>query len=175
MSRILCALVIPCLVACASTPKNGALLASQVTVGIHRMEAETEAMITALGNIERAVLSEAWEELYRSSEAKYRAQEGLPPNAPLTEEQRIDVATVAAKVREDVLVAIADKEQSLKASARENARRVTELNQTVEAYLMSLEELEAAKAKAKGLVAQITGIDVASLVNESKRALDKLR
>jgi len=50
------------LTGCASIPKNGAVLSARVSQGIERNQTETEKIIHALADVERAVLDERWEE-----------------------------------------------------------------------------------------------------------------
>lgn len=161
-------------VSCTKVPQNGAMLADSVTLGIQRMEGQTEAMITALANVERSALDERWEEIYRSSEAKYREKSQLPAATALNEDQRIAVATIAAAAREEILSTIAAKEAELKAQSLQNARQVIEANRAVRDYLMSLQDLDEARAKADKTIAELTGIEVSKLVDTTDRALQQL-
>ena len=167
--------VVTLMFGCSSIPENGAALNSQVSVGISRMHSQTEAIITALAEIERGILDENWEEIYRRSEEKYRRDERIAENIPLTQEQAIDIATIAAAVRENVLNDISSKEAELKDASRRNADTVIELNETVTNYLLSLQSLEEAKSNATELLTEITGVDVSGLVNLSRRAIDRIR
>ena len=151
------------------------MLSASVTQGIQRMEGQTEAMIEALANVERAVLDEGWENMYRSCEAKYRAKNALAADVALSEEQRIQIATIAAAAREQILALIAAKEAELKAQTQKNGQHVIDANHVVQEYLLSLQELDAARSKAEKSIADLTGIEVDKLSRTTERALQKLQ
>jgi len=159
---------------CTKVPENGAMLSATVTVGIQRMEGQTETMITALADGERAILDERWEEIYKSSESKYRTQNSLTVDGELSQNQRIEVATIAASSREQILGHIAAKETELKAQAQENAKHVIDANHAVQDYLLSLQVLDAARVRAEETIAEVSGTDVDTLMKTSKRAMKDL-
>jgi hypothetical protein len=161
-------------VSCTTVPKNGAMLADSVTLGIQRMESQTEAMIETLAAVERNVLDERWEELYRRSEALFREKSQIPSNVTLDETQRIAVATLSARARDTILAVIADKEVELKSQSLKNANQVIEANRAVRDYLMSVEDLDAARQRTNKTLAELSGLDVSKLVNTTQNALKKL-
>lgn len=159
---------------CTKVPENGAMLSASVTIGIQRMAGQTEAMISALAAVERAILDEGWEHIYRKAEAGYRKKHALDAQVQLNKEQRIAIATIAAASRDEILTQIAGKEAELKAQSQSSAQHVIEANRAVQEYLVSLQGLDASRAKAEKTISSVTGIDVDKLVNAGKKALAKL-
>jgi hypothetical protein len=149
---------------CASIPKDAVILTGQVSVGIERMQAQTEIIIGVVGDIERAMLDERWEGIYHGAEAQYLQKHQVPSGAALTQDQRNDIAVAASSVREDILAAIASKEKELIQASRDNAAQVIEINTVVERYMLSLEKIEASRQKTKDLLDKITGVPLGSLV-----------
>ena len=160
------------LAGCPSIPEGAAALSEQVGVGIERMQEENEKVIRALADVQRGIVDEAWERMYRDAEAQYRHDEGLAAGDVLTEEHRIDVATAAAGLKDDLLAEIKAKEDALLVQSQQNAQQVKALNDTVQDYLVSLEQFRAAREKARELVEQIVGVDVSELGEAAKKALE---
>ena len=159
---------------CASIPKNGAQLNSQVSLGIQRYQQEVESIIKTLGDVQRAILDEKWEEIYRKAEHKYRNEQGLDPASPLSQEQRIDVATIASGHREDILKEIEVLESELINKTRKNSFTLIEVNDHVTSYLLSLQKLDAAKQDITNKISSLVGIDIKALTKVAMAAIDKL-
>jgi len=151
------------LAGCPTIPKNGALLAAELTKGLERNQTETEKIITALAEIQRTILSEGWERIHAQVEKGYRAENKLAADAPLNEVQRAEVAAVAAKTYYDLRAVIAAKEADLKAATRGNTTQLIAINETVQKYLLSVEKLDASRTAITGQLQQLTGIDFSSL------------
>ncbi|MCK8600106.1 hypothetical protein [Desulfoferrobacter suflitae] len=156
---------------CARVPKNAALLSSSVNGGITRLQAENEKVIRALGDVERGILDEKWEDIYRSAEKKYRSEMVITSSECLTEEQRLDITTIAAAAREEILAQIAAKEEELINDSRKNAQLVIGMNSKVQAYLLSLERLDASRHEISDLFNEITGVDPSLIVGTVEKAL----
>lgn len=148
---------------CSTIPRNGALLATRLTEGIERNQMETEKIIVAMADVQRTILSEHWEKLHQSIEAGYRSRNGLAAASVLNEQQRGEVAAVAAKTYYDLRGIIAAKEAELVARTRANSRQLTEISGTLQKYLLSLEKLDAAQAAAVASIGKITGVDFSGL------------
>lgn len=154
---------------CTKVPQNGAMLSASVTLGIERMEAQTEAVIKALADTERGILDEKWETIYRSCESKYRKKYDLAATSPLSPDQQFEVATIAVGARDKILMTIAKEESELSARAQTNAKHVIDANRAVQEYLLSLQELDAARRNAEHTVTDLTGIELGKLVKTSEQ------
>lgn len=166
-----------CLSGCLSVPKNASILSASVNQGIEKMQIECEAIIKTLGDVERGVLDEDWEDIYRKVEQKYKAAYSLADDHVFTEDERIDIATGAAAVREDLLKVIQDKENELIAKTRENSYKVIEINKEVQNYLLSIEKHDKATSEISRLTQSLTGIDPKGIIgtvgNNIQSSIDK--
>jgi len=148
---------------CTTVPKNGALLSAKLTEGIQRNQSETEKIITALADTQRAILSDNWEIIYAKVERGYREINGLGADAALDDTQRSEVAAVAAKTYYDLRAVIAAKEDELKGATRANAAQLVEINETVQKYLLSVEKLDASRNAVLDKLQKVAGIDFSSI------------
>lgn len=157
---------------CASIPENGALLNAQVSAGIQRHQQAIEIFIKAIADIERNILDEKWEEIYLSSEDEYRSDHHIAQAAQLTLDQRIDIAAIAAAVREDILNTIITKEDYLIGETRHNALLLIDINDCVTEYLLSLQELDRVREDIANKFKSLTGIDMGSLIGTVTSIVD---
>jgi len=161
------------LTGCASIPKNGAVLSARVSQGIERNQTETEKIIHALADVERAVLDERWEEMFKKVEDLYRQKHNIAADAPLNFEQRLAVAENATAVRERLRAEIAAIENTLLEQSRANSQKLVEMNNVVTDYLLSLKNLQEANEAMTGLVSQITGIDLTKLKGKAGELINR--
>jgi hypothetical protein len=172
MKNIIAYIFVACLfLGCASIPKNASILSASVNQGIERLELETEVIIKTLGDVERAILDEKWEDIYDKVEAKYRTEFNIPARQVLTRDEQIDVATGAAAVRETLLKSISDKEDALVTKSRENSKKVIDINNKVQNYLLSLEKYDKATDEISKLAKDITGIDPQSILGTVEKGI----
>lgn len=161
------------LTGCASIPKNGAALSARVSEGIRRNQTETEKIIRALGDVERGILDERWEEIYKKVEDAYRKKHNIATEGQLNFDQRLDVATNAAAVREQLLSEISLAENTLLEQSRVNSQKLLEMNDVVTNYLLSLKNYQEANEAMTGFVSQIIGVDLNRLRGKAEEATKK--
>jgi hypothetical protein len=158
---------------CPAIPKNAAALTAKVSEGILRNQAETERIIHTLAEVERGVLDDRWEEIYQSTETAYRKKKGMTSDAALSFDDRLNVATNAAAVRDGILKEISDIEANLISQSRANSQKVVEMNEEVHRYLLSLQSLQEANDDLSRKLQEITGVDVSGLVGKTRRAIEE--
>lgn len=161
-------------IGCSSVPQNASILSEHISVGITKAQEETEKIINTLAEVEFGVLDEKWETIYKDSEQLYRNQEGLSKSDTLSEENRIDIATIAAGHRENILKMIDEKKNALINKTRTNTQKLIGLNETVRKYLLSLEALDKSNQQANELINGIIGVDVKNIIGAAKEAISKL-
>ena len=164
-------ILIPFLFGCKAIPKKASILCISVNQGIERMQSETENLIITLGDVERGILDEKWEDIYLKIEDKYREEKGLSSDTILSQNQRIDIATGAVSVREDLLKAISDKENELIAQTRKNTQKVIDINTKVQNYLLSIENYENATDRISKLTEEIAGFNPKSILGTIDRSV----
>lgn len=159
------------LIGCSSIPENGALLNAKVSEGIAKNQLETEKIIKALGDVERAILNEKWDDIYAKVEEKYLARHSVA-EADLTQAQRRAIAANAAKTYYDLRDDISAIEAGLVAKTKANAQAVIDVNDVVTNYLMSLEKLDAATGKIRTKIEDITGIDFSDISGKAVELIE---
>jgi len=170
----LCFLIVIFTAGCVAVPKDSARLSVRVTDGINRLQEQTEAIIKTVGNIERGILDEKWEEIYRKTEEAYRRKKSLATDAALSAEDRLNIATNAAAVREKILSEIAATEDKLIKTSRSNTASVVGMNEEVTKYLLSIQKLDEANKAMMDLLKQVSGVDVRELLGKAKNSVGKL-
>lgn len=156
---------------CTTIPKNGALLSAQVTEGILRNQAETEKIIAALAATQREILDEKWDDLYVKVEAAYMRRNSVSDPAALTQDDRSSIAANMSKVWEDLSAEISAKETELVAKSRENSAQLVAMNESVQRYLLSVENLDETRSAIAGHVSAIIGLDLQSFGGLADRLL----
>ncbi len=146
--------------ACSTIPENGSVLNASISTGIARNQAETEKIITAFADVQRAILDEKWDEIYKKTENEYVARNPSVPSADnLSHEDRRKIAANAGEVYSTLLGEIAKVEASLIASTRKNSQTLIDMNDEVTKYLASLEDLEEARSAIADKAANALGLD----------------
>lgn len=169
---VLMLLIMP-LAACSNVPENGSVLNSMVSQGIAKNQLETEKIIKALADVERAVLNEKWDDIYEKTEAKYVADRGLNVNS-LTHEQRRAIAANSSQVYFSLKAEIATIEAGLVAQTQANSNAIIAVNDTVTEYLLSLEKLDVATGKIRNKISSVTGIDFSVIIGKAVELISKL-
>ena len=156
----LCALASLGVFGCARTPASAIALSGQVAQGVRHMQADTERVIAALADTQRAALDDAWEATYASAERRFRESEGIGA-AELTLAQRTAVAAIAAATRERALGEIATKQAELVDASRANAGAVLAMHDAVTAHLFSIRSAQHTREEVVTLLDSMTGLDIA--------------
>lgn len=156
---------------CSSIPENGAILNQKVSDGISKNQAETEKIIKALADVERAILDREWDSIYVKIETAYLTKYAIADAASLTQNQRKAIAANAAKTYYDLLDKIAVVETRLVSQTQANSETIIEINDEVTKFLLSTETLDQASNKVKGKLSEIVGIDVTSLPGLAKNLI----
>lgn len=175
MPRILIPLVLaPLLLGCASIPENAALLNQRVADGIERNQAETDAIIATLAEVERAVLDRHWDELYQRIETAYLAKHGIADASALDHDQRRAIAATAADAHFRIRDAIDAKETELRNRTRANTQTLVDLNGEVTKYLASVHDLDTAEAAVAQRLGELTGVDIHELLGIARDIIESL-
>lgn len=148
---------------CSTIPENGALLAAKLTEGIERNQTETEKIIAALAETQRAILGEKWKSIYKAIEDAYMEQQGVADGKDLTHDQRRAIAVRAGNVWEKLRADIDAVESSLIKQSRANTAQLMEINSTIQKYLLSLEKLDASQRAVISKLEGVTGVNFSSL------------
>ncbi len=148
---------------CSSIPENGSILNQQVSEGIVKNQAEVEKVIKALADVERAILDEEWDTIYLKVENAYLKKNSVADSASLTQDHRRAIAANAAKIYYDLLNEISKLEIDLVSKTRNNSNILIRINDEVTKYLLSLEELEAAKSNIINHLSTMTEIEFSDM------------
>jgi hypothetical protein len=176
-----CLLLLPLLLAalltvgCSTIPKNGALLAAKLGEGLERNQAETEKIIVALADTQRAILGEKWKPIYKSIEDAYMEKHGVADARDLTHDQRRAIATQSGNVWEKLRGEIDAVEAALKKQSRANTAQLVEINSTIQKYLLSLEKLDASQRAVLGRLEGVTGINLGSLTGLAEKLVSEFQ
>lgn len=84
-------------------------MCENISVGISKNQLQVEQIINTLSEVETNILDEKWEEIYRNSEKSYLQNKGVKDDSNLSIMDRINIATIAATLRENILNKINDK------------------------------------------------------------------
>ncbi len=162
------------LTGCAGIPENAALLSEKINAGITRMHEENAKVITALADVERAILDEHWEQLYAKVEQQYMQKMTIADASAFSQNDRRAITATAATARQDILNDINAKESELLAKSARNRDTVISINNEIRRYLVSLEKLDAARENTKALLSDIVGVDLSSMKGLVKGKLSSL-
>ena len=143
---------------CYSIPKNSSLV-GEVDGAIVVMQEENDKLIKALGDVQRAILDDKFEQIYANVESKYRKKNNIPAGTLLTSEQNLDVTANVIAVRDLILAEIAGKEKQLYEQSHANFNKLRTINAAVKEYLDSIQSLKEARSEATRKLGEITGID----------------
>lgn len=150
------------------------MLNSHVSTGIIENQANVEALIHALADVQRGILNHRWEEIYTTVESQYRTTAGLTEFAPLNLEQRLEIATIAASARDMISQEIIRQENCLLTDSRLNTALLVEVNETVTLYLSSQEELADAKEAVNRKLNEITGLNTEGITETVSELMELL-
>lgn len=156
---------------CATIPKDASVLSESVNRGIDSMQTQCEVIIKAMGDIERAILDEKYDEICDSAEAKYRRSNNIPGDQMLSSENWKDLTVIIISVRENILAEIEDKENNLIELTRLNAMQVQSINGEVQRYILSLEKYDEATTQISALTKRVVGIDPKKLLGTVEHKL----
>ncbi len=145
---------------CSTIPKNASILNAKVSEGIKRNQIETEKIITALGDIQRAILDEEWDNIYAKTEKKYLSSHSISDPTTLTQQDRNAIAVNASEAYNNLLNEISEREKAIKQQTRQNTEILIEINDEISYYLLSLERLDAARSNVTQLLDNIIGIQI---------------
>lgn len=157
---------------CSTIPKNGALLAAKLGEGLERNQAETEKIIVALADTQRAILGEKWKPLYKTIEEAYMTKHGVADARDLTQDQRRAIAVQSGNVWEKLRGEIDAVEAGLIKQSRANTAQLVEINSTIQRYLLSLEKLDASQRAVLGKLEGVTGINLSSLTGLAEKLVN---
>jgi len=156
---------------CSKIPRNASILNEKVSEGIRRNQVEIEKIITALVDVQRAILDQEWDNIYQKIEQKYMSSKSIADPSNLTQDDRKKIAANAAKTYYDLLDEINSKENELKLQSRQNAEKLIEINNEITKYLLSLEKLDEARNNAVQKLGELTGIDFSILDGLTKKLI----
>lgn len=123
---------------CYKIPRNASILNEKVSEGIRRNQVEIEKVITALADVQRAILDQEWDNIYPKIEQKYMSSKSIGDPSNLTQDDRKKIAANAAKTYYDLKNEINMKENELKLQSRQNTEKLIEINDEISKYLLSL-------------------------------------
>lgn len=144
---------------CRSVPKDSSLV-GEVDKAIVVIQEENDKLIKALGDVQRNILDEKFEQIYANIESKYRQKYNIPEDALLTAQQNLDVTANVIVARDHILYEIAQKEQQLYEQSHTNFNKLRTINKAVKQYLDSLQSLNEAQYEATKKLEEIIGIDL---------------
>jgi CRISPR/Cas system-associated endonuclease Cas1 len=156
---------------CSTIPKHASILNEKVSEGIRRNQVETEKIITALADVQRAILDQEWDNLYQKIEQKYMSSKNIADPNSFSDDDRRRIAANAAKTYYDLLGEINLKEYELKLQSRQNAEKLIEINNEISKYLLSLERLDQARNNVLQKLGELTGIDFSKLDGLTKKLI----
>lgn len=159
------------IIGCYKIPRNASILNEKVSEGIRRNQVEIEKVITALADVQRAILDQEWDNLYQKIEQKYMSSESIADPSTLTQDDRRRIAANAGKTFYDIKNEISLKENELKLQSRQNAEKLIEINDEVSKYLLSLEKLDEARNNVVQKLGELTGIDFSKLDGLAKKLI----
>ena len=148
---------------CSTIPENASILNEKVSEGIKRNQVETEKIITALADVQRAILDEEWDNLYQKIEEKYMSSKNITDPSALSQGDRRRIAANAAKTYYGILNKINSKEKILKLQSRQNAEKLIETNDEISKYLLSVVRLDEARANVVQKLGELTGVNISEL------------
>jgi len=160
---------------CSTIPKNGALLAGKLTEGIERNQRETEKIITALADTQRAILGEKWKSIYQRVETAYMEKHAVADGKELSEDQRRAIATQSGNVWEKLRGDIDAVEANLIKQSRANTAQLVEINSTIQKYLLSLEKLDESRNAVVGKLQEVTGVNLSSLPGLADKLINEFK
>ncbi|MCK4824874.1 hypothetical protein KA005_54485 [bacterium] len=156
---------------CSKIPRNASILNEKVSEGIRRNQVEIEKVITALAEVQRAILDQEWDNIYPKIEQKYMSSKSMTDPSDLTQDDRKKIAANAAKTFYDLKDEIDSKENELKLQSRQNAGKLIEINNEISKYLLSLEKLDDARNNVIQKLGELTGIDFSKLDGLAKKLI----
>lgn len=156
---------------CYSIPKNSSLV-GEVDGAIVVLQEENDKLIKALGDIQRAILDEKFEQIYADVENKYRDSNNISNELALTTEQNLDVTANVIAVRDLILTDIAEKEKQLYDQSHANFDKLRTINAAVKEYLDSVQSLKEARSEATKKLSEISGVDFGD-INTFAESLEK--
>ena len=168
-------LTLPLFHGCNNIPKNGAILGNEISVGIFRMQEEHEKIIHALADIELEVLEKNWNHLYGYIEKKYQTENGLLVDNALVKEDRQRIAEFSGTMKADIIKEIAAAEAELMLQVRKNTDQVITINNEVQNYLLSVNNLAESKQSIAQSYQKISAIDFSKLRGIVNNRLEKLQ
>jgi len=168
-------LALPLFHSCSNIPKNGAILGNEVSVGIVRLQEENEKIIRTLADIELEVLENNWNHLYGYIEKKYQTENGLLVDNALVKEDRQRIAEFSGAMKADIVKEIATAEAELMVQARKNTDQVIAINNEVQNYLLSVNNLAESKQSIAQSYQKISAIDFSKLRGIVNNRLAKLQ
>lgn len=156
---------------CYSIPKNSSLV-GEVDGAIVVLQEENDKLIKALGDVQRAILDDKFEQIYANVETKYREDKNISSGTPLTSEQNLDVTANVITVRDLIQSEIAGKEKQLYEQSHANFNKLRTINSAVKEYLDSVQSLKEARGEATKKLSEISGIDF-NEINKFTESLKK--
>ena len=151
-------LILAFMMGCYSIPKNSSLV-GEVDGAIVVMQEENDKLIKALGDIQRVILDDKFEQIYANVESKYRKKNSIANGTSLTSEQNLDVTANVIAVRDKILAEISGKEKQLYDQSHANFNKLRTINAAVKEYLDSIQSLKEARSEASKKLGEIAGID----------------
>lgn len=159
------------LAGCTTIPRHGSVLNQKVSEGIARNQVETEKIIKALADVERAILDQEWDSIYIKVEKVYMTKNNIMDATQMTQSQRRAIAANAAKTYYDLLNQIAVIENKLISQSRANSQILIEINDEITKYLLSTETLEAARQSIANKLSELVGFDLTSITGVGKKLI----
>ncbi|MFU8828491.1 MAG: hypothetical protein ACNA8P_03550 [Phycisphaerales bacterium] len=158
--------------ACVTIPPEASQLAIASSSAVDTLRAEHSALVRAVSESRRIEIDAQFSSIYADAEAAVRTRHNLSPDAPLSQDHRLDIAAIAIGVRDDLLSAIAQTEAELLARSdlhHAHARRMTD---ALSAYLLARTNSDDLRAALSAAAARRLGIDPAAL--DPAQVLDEL-
>jgi hypothetical protein len=156
--------LLPWLLGCVSVAEHGAVLNERVSAGVARHQGDTERIIAALAEVERAALDAHWDALYARVESAYREKRGLGPEDALDADDRRRIAATSAAAYFEIRSAIDARAAELSARTRSNAEALIAMNGEVTRYLASARDLDAAERAVARRYGEMLGLDIEGLL-----------
>ena len=158
---------------CATIPTHIPELNNSVSVGLERLRDDHLSTIKQLASAMRKEVDGSWDDkIYGEVLKKYRKKYDINLDERLTDSQSLEVATIAAGVRELLLNEINDFEETCTARIMENYARVISVNDDITKYLRGLVNIKEAESDLMKIVKKSIGIEAfqeSSVIKESEK------
>lgn len=136
-TRLLLAITVLWLSACAQVPTSAIDLNRQVSTGISSLGTNGQEAVAAWEEAALAFIDDRWKEIYKKADSEFRIKRKLADNIALNGDQAEEVAGLAALIRDEARKKIIGKANEMRKVISDNTKATLEANESVTRLLVS--------------------------------------